>query len=328
MKSLLVSLTFGILLLIGWPQEKSSEQNLKAIQPDNSVLVNDEGLTFFITSDTHYGKKDSLTLFNAQTIRAMNDLPGIPFPDTIQEKVNKPKGVIVTGDLTEGKKEHWDQFVTHFGLNGKGGILEFPVYEGFGNHDGPIDGPVRSGIKERNKKRKNVTDVSSNGLHYSWDWGNYHFANLNSYPGSEWDPNCEWCHYFKTSFRDPQHSLEFLKKDLEENVGNTEKPVILTFHYGFDDWGYKWWTKDERDAFYDVIKNYNIKAIFYGHTHTVKAHEWRGIPVFCVGSSQKDKSAGDFMVVNIRDDEMIIAQRKLNEWGDVFVVKSTASVAK
>jgi len=52
------------------------------------------------------------------------------------------------------------------------GSFPFLVYEGFRNHDGPTTSNpkslVRREIKERNRKRKNILNISKNGLHYSW----------------------------------------------------------------------------------------------------------------------------------------------------------------
>ncbi len=287
--------------------------------------VKESELTFFILSDTHYGKEENLDLINGKIIDAMNNLPGTAFPNPVLGSVSIPEGVVVTGDLTEGESTQWGQFVDGFGLNGEGKLL-YPVFEGFGNHDGPVDGPVRSAIKKRNKQRKGLLGISANGLHYSWNWKNHHFVNLNLYPGSDWDSSCEWCHYFKESFREAEHSLEFLKKDLATNVGNSSDPIILTFHYGFDEWGSKWWTEAEQNSFYEIIGEYNVKAIFYGHTHTVQAHEWKGIPVFCVGSSQKDNEPGEFMVVKISEEEMVVIERNLNAWGKVYIKKTVQKI--
>jgi cytolysin (calcineurin-like family phosphatase) len=105
-------------------------------------------------------------------------------------------------------------------------------------------------------------------LYSSWGKNKFHFINLNNYSGNIWDSSCEWCQYFKIGFQEPSNSLDFLKEDLENSVGNSGRSVILFFHYGFDDWKNKWWTKQEQDAFYEVVKAYNILAISHGHTHS------------------------------------------------------------
>lgn len=279
-------------------------------------------LTFIIASDTHYGKNAYVDSFNKATINAMNRMPGIDYPDSIGGTVDTPLGVVISGDLTEnGKKESFLEFIDHFGLNGNKKLL-YPVYEGFGNHDGNKNGYVRNTIKIRNLQRKQLSTISADSLHYSWNWGDIHFVNLNSYPANKWDSNCEWCHYFKESFREPEFSLDYLIKDLEEQVGITGKPVVLFFHYGFDVWGNKWWTVQEQDKFYNVIKDYNIKAIFHGHTHEVDHYFWNDIPIWCVGSTQKDEGPGEFLVVNIKSEKMVVGIREINRWKSFYIIEN------
>jgi cytolysin (calcineurin-like family phosphatase) len=276
--------------------------------------------TFLIASDTHYGAHDSVGAFNREIIRAMNELPGTPYPPGIGGTVQVPLGLLLTGDLTEdGLAPEWEAFVADYGLHGER-LLAYPVFEGFGNHDGPVDGLVRSGIRHRNRERPGVTNVSEHGLHYSWTWGDVHFVSLNSYPSYEWDPECEWCHYFTRSFREPEESLQFLEEDLRQRVGDSGRQVVLYFHYGFDDWGRIWWTDRERDDFYEVIREYDVLAIFHGHSHSIQFAEWRGIPVFCVGSTQKEAGPGEFMVVQVTADSLYVAERSVSGWGESSVL--------
>ncbi|MBU88380.1 MAG: hypothetical protein CL722_05285 [Chloroflexi bacterium] len=289
---------------------------------------NAEDLTFFIASDTHYGKNKYVGSFNIEIINAMNEVPGMYYPDSIGGNVDIPFGVVICGDLTEnGKKESFVEFIDHYGLNGNKKLL-YPVYEGFGNHDGNKNGYVRNAIKIRNLQRKLLGTISPDSLHYSWNWGDIHFVNLNSYPANIWDPNCEWCHYFKDSFREPQFSLDYLKNDLEQQVGITGKPVVLFFHYGFDEWGKKWWTVQDQDTFYNVIKDYNIKGIFHGHTHEVDHYYWKGTPVWCVGSTQKDEGPGEFLTVNITSEKMVVGIREINRWKSFYIIGNNKNGGK
>lgn len=284
-------------------------------------------ITFFVASDLHFGQNENTAEVNQIVAAEMASLPGTLYPDS-SEKVDSPEWISLTGDLTEdGKPEEWDDFTSVFGLNGEG-AFPFLIYEGFGNHDGPTSAhpvsPVRNGIKTRNLKRNKIRNISKNGLHYSWSRQGIYFANLNSYPGNEWDPECGWCHFFQDGFREPAFSLDFLKKDLEESVGDS---VVLSFHYGLggeETFSYLWWTSKEKDAFYEVIKDYNVIAIFVGHEHAVKHYQWRGIPVLSAGSTQKTKddseldTPGQFMVVRITEDQMYVAERRKGKWGEVF----------
>lgn len=135
-------------------------------------------------------------------------------------------------------------------LTGTEGKLNFPVYETFGNHDGGPKSLVRTAIKERNRGRAGLTEVSENGLHYSWDWNNIHIVSLGISPGTTKRPY------------DPEHSSEFAAKDLAKHVGRSGRPVILLHHFGFDK-GHSlgWWPEEWRTAYYDLIKDYNAIAI-------------------------------------------------------------------
>ena len=251
----------------------------------------------------------------------MVSLPGTAYPDTTL-KVAKPEWVAFTGDISDhARKEEWDRFTSIFGLNGEG-YFPFLVYEGFGNHDGPTstnpESYIRNGVKERNLKRKGIENISDNGLHYSWNREGIHFVNLNSYPGNKWDPECGWCHYFHDGFREAAFSLDFLKKDLKESVGDSGKPVILFFHYGLTGWSNEWWTPAEQESFYNAIKDYNVIAIFHGHEHVVNHYEWKNIAVWCVGSTHKSAKTGEYLVVHITNNQLFVAVRKRSEWDKVF----------
>lgn len=171
------------------------------------------------------------------------------------------------------------------------------------------------GIMERNKHRTRITNVSENGLHYSFDWGDYHFVSLGSYPANGWDSTCGWCHYFKNGFRDPQNSLAFLQQDLAK-YANSRTKVVMYFHYGWDDFSKLWWTEKEQDNFYNVIKNYNFACIFSGHDHATGYRTWKGINVYSAASPQHDQQTGSFLVVQATKDSMYVLEREWNKWGD------------
>lgn len=272
--------------------------------------------SFYVFSDTHLTGDQKRYLINDSMIREANRLYLQDFPDSLSYlKKQKPRGILICGDLTDGATaKQWADFTELYGLNGEN-HLKYPVYENYGNHDGDSVGVVRQGIKERNKIRKKITNVSANGLHYSFDWGNYHFVSLGSYPANGWDATCGWCHYFKKGFRDPQNSLAFLKEDLAKYT-NSRSKVIMYFHYGWDDFSKLWWTEKEQDNFYDVIRNYNIAAIFTGHDHATGYRTWRGINVYSAGSPQHDQQTGSFLMVQASKDSLYVIERVLDQWGN------------
>lgn len=270
---------------------------------------------FCVFSDTHC--LDSLNRFDildsmVQDVNTLskNDL-SIALPSG--KPLAKLKGMLVCGDLTDDGKQHqWDDFQQLFGLYGDQ-RLGIPVYETFGNHDGNIDGIVRNGIKNRNMKRPSVK-VSADSLFYSWNWEKFHFVSLGIYPGNGWDSTCNWCHYFKTSFRDPQNSLSFLESDLKTVPQN--RRVVLFFHYGWDEFSKLWWTEAEQDRLYNIISSYNIAAIFTGHNHATGYMNWRGIDIYSSGSPQRNHGTGSFLIVQVEKDSLFIQERQLGKWGN------------
>jgi len=79
-------------------------------------------------------------------------------------------------------------------------------------------------------------------------------------------------------------NLKFLKKNLPKSKND---PIIIFYHYNTVDEPYSdWWEQKEKDAFYKVIKDYNIIAIINGHYHVTYEKEWRGFRIFNGGGSQ------------------------------------------
>jgi cytolysin (calcineurin-like family phosphatase) len=279
-------------------------------------------VTFFVASDLHYGQEQlkNNEKGNKKAIALMNNLPGAAFPDTDFGAVEKPRGVLVTGDLTDsGSSVNYDgKYLGIHVFDGfdddypvKGGVgahVHYPVFEGYGNHDvqKQTGDAVIKGIASRNANRGTPVNVSGNGLHYSWDWDDVHFVNLNAYAGGAGDA---------------RDSLTFLQKDLAARVGDSGKPVVIMQHYGFDKFSTedRWWKQAERDAFYDVIKKYNVAAIFTGHDHLCHRILWNGIPDFVAPRAKGDKGVDGIFAVRILDKKMIVAQRRLDgTWGNVW----------
>ena len=79
---------------------------------------------------------------NRIVVEDINHLPGsVQWPDAMGGgTVEEPVGVIMTGDLVDRGPEaigypQWTNYTNLFGLTGEG-LLNYPVYEGYGNHDG------------------------------------------------------------------------------------------------------------------------------------------------------------------------------------------------
>ncbi len=271
---------------------------------------------FLVASDLHYNGTIERSIILDSAITKMNQASLIPFLNQSKKSLN-PFGVFITGDITEsGRKEEWAQFENSFGINADKKLM-MPVFETFGNHDGSVGGVVREAIKLRNLARNTNRKTSQNNLHYSFNKGGIHFAVLGSYPGNIWDPECDWCKYFNNSFHVAEMSLEFLKKDLEQNLDYENQPVILLFHYGWDNFSLLWWTEKEQEDFYEVIKNANITGIFHGHNHSVGHYIWKDIDIWSAGSPQTENGVGVFLGVKITNDSITVSSFNQDQWEPV-----------
>lgn len=256
-------------------------------------------VSFFLVGDTHYcADEESPERMNpvssavtSRLIDWLNKLPGTRFPESLGGGViDDPHGVIHAGDLIDSgdkngnkfeamQRTEWAAFTADWGLDGNDGKLRWPVREVHGNHDSPHGkGIVIDAIIARNRKRRDLVNVSGNGLHYSWDWAGVHFINLGIVVGE-----------VKTVLRKrryaPMESLEFLVADLAENVGRSGRPVVITHHV--DMMRYAAETTEEKvvhcewdyadvRAYHEAIKDFKVAAILYGHTHARNIFRWNG----------------------------------------------------
>jgi len=252
-------------------------------------------VTFLVTSDSQYlaGTNEEHNARNQATVREMNAITDRRWPAKFgAEAVGRPRGVVVVGDLVEhaGWEGEWKRFVADFGLDGTDGVLKYPVFEGWGNHDGPAE---QAQIKKRNEarlKKKLIQHVSENGLHYSWDWDDVHFVQLNLYPANR-----------AAGRNDPQLSLDFLKAELAQNVGRSGRPVVLLHHYDLQN--FKWWSREEMAAYREAIKPYNVLLICHGHTG-LGVYTWNNYDIINAGQTENG-----FFVVQITDKHLRFAYR-------------------
>jgi hypothetical protein len=104
-----------------------------------------------------------------------------------------------------------------------------------------------------------------------------HFINLGIVVGSNKDKD-------NPRRYNPLGSLEFLQDDLQKNVGESGRPVVITHHIDVQRYstacdadpknaGKEWHPCDAR-AFHKAIAKYNVVAILYGHTHARNVLKW------------------------------------------------------
>ena len=267
-------------------------------------------ITFFVGSDLHYGYASGTLIasqFCAGVLDRMNALPGQLYPATVGGGVvDPPRAVLLLGDLTNwGLAEEWAALTNDWGLNGER-RLSFPVYEGYGNHDfHDLWSSILEWLKARNPLRTGLSNISSNGYHYSWDWDFLHLVCLNLFPGNE--PGST------SRMHDPKRSLEFLSDDLATRVGNSGRPVVLCHHYGLDPGNSgHWWSDQQREDYFNVIKDYNVIIILGGHSHGFGPVNWRGIDTLNVGTIGL---YGDYCVAHVTKTNLVLLERTwTNTW--------------
>jgi len=285
-------------------------------------------VTFIVTSDVHYDafENEDRNERVSQTLRHINVVTNLDWPESLGGgRIQRPRGVLVLGDVIDDgdrvvngrnqSREQYDWFLGDFGLDGTDGLLQFPVFETWGNHDGPPEGKEKNGfsfqaqLKKRNKLRQQkgwLSNLSANGLHYSFDWDDVHFVMLGIYPADEQNPLVK---RYSPVWHDPQGALTFLKEDLARCVGTSGRPVVLASHCGFDT---DWWHTNDWRAVYEAAKQYNVILYFYGHTGT-GLKQWapagETLRWQCVNTGQTEKG---FFVVQISGRQIRLAYRMKN----------------
>ncbi len=251
---------------------------------------NSPSLAFFVISDTHFlADKASPTKLLGRSeeicgrlVDTLNGLAGTEISSAAGGgRVHEIAGVIHAGDVIDTGDKAGDvqdqmqqtelaKFTEEYGLTGREGRLKYPIYEIAGNHDAPQGtGYFIDAIKKRNPQRSGVTNVSENGVHYSWDWAGVHFINLGlivgAYSGVE-----------RRRRYAALDSLAFLQDDLQKHVGDSKRPVVLTHHVDLARYAVdcdptapadsKEWDPCDVHEYYEAIKLANVVGIFYGHT--------------------------------------------------------------
>lgn len=276
----------------------------------------DSPVAFLMISDTHVlaDAADTSQLdarcvaVTSRFVDRLNMLAGTVIPESAGGgKVRELRGVIHGGDCIdtgdkprlEMQRTEWAGFEDFYGLTGRDGRLQLPLYEVHGNHDSPRgDGYAVQRIRARNSDRVGLSAVSEHGLHYSWDWGPVHFVNLGIVVGEVSEPARQRRYA-------PLGSLQFLQADLQKCVGNSGRPIVVTHHIDVLRYsqplpvetakaeGMEWDPADVR-AYYEALRGYRVAGVLYGHTHGRNIFWWdgtskaakSGIPTFnCDNSS-------------------------------------------
>lgn len=249
-------------------------------------------LTFIVASDTHVGFAASEAgvdgglrepvsdpaesdRINLRQIRDMNSMSGRALPGELGGKVGVPRGVLISGDLTEnGEPWQWRHFVKLYGLDGHDGELHFPVFEAYGNHDKHHSWYTLDRITERHGAPR-----------YAFDWDDLRVVNLGEAPDDE--------------------ALAFLSADLTR-VGK-ERPVVIYFHFPLrGPWSDNNWFGEGRYRadLARVLFGYNVVGLFHGHYHASGRYQWEGVDVYNVGATKHEQWS--FAVVHVTDTRFTV----------------------
>jgi len=158
--------------------------------------------------------------------------------------LHAPDIVIFSGDLTNGGSFSQFRKLRQIFLN-----LDAPIITCPGNHD-------HYSISNYYKYVNPVLD-------YSYDLGQYHFVSLNS------GPDVSGTH---EGLGLTNSQISFLTSDLSSNAGKTF--IVFLHHPVFYD--SKSTISQNKDAFINACKNYNVKMVLSGHVHGSSVYDSNG----------------------------------------------------
>jgi len=177
--------------------------------------------------------------------------------------------VIMPGDMAGGygKKSDTEAFKS---------IWYYPIKEAFKKYGGNIwvgvgnhDCYWSSLFEPKPTKMLRFLKDEYGSYLYSFYIGNVLFINLGLHPAIKPSEVAE-----KSSVKELGQSMEFLKKTLSD-VKDKNTPIVIFFHYPTQGSYSDWWPQEDKDAFYNTIKNYNVILILAGHSHGGTIYKFR-----------------------------------------------------
>jgi hypothetical protein len=127
-------------------------------------------------------------------------------------------------------------------------------------------------------------------------------------------------------WNDPKNALTFLRRDLAEEVGQSDRPVILFWHYGLRVWGLeKWWTEEDLATLKSALAGYDVVLILHGQEHRCERYEWAGYDIvmgpapYSPGEGPDAESTPKgFLVLRATPDSLQMAHHGPRGWEDTW----------
>jgi 3',5'-cyclic AMP phosphodiesterase CpdA len=228
-----------------------SQTRPRAISVINKI---DGNFSFVHIADFHIGDIRGLTE-NPQ------EIIGWKAPRKIIEEINllNPDFVIISGDLTFGQLYPFEYFFEYKKCYEILQEFQVPTYLCPGNHDGYVQ-TGQDGFL--------FWEKYFGPLYYSFDYGNYHFLNINSYDWDKIDRLGFSFLVFNWGGSVKIDQLNWIQQDLQDHqdmntcINIHHNPIWDTTSESLLRKGYH-----NRDELLDLIYNYQVDAIFAGHVH-------------------------------------------------------------
>ncbi|WP_433957870.1 metallophosphoesterase [Cytobacillus horneckiae] len=213
--------------------------NLESAEASSKLgLHKKSDLVFPVISDVHILKSGTTDLQKwSSALHQLNEL------------VPKQDALVVVGDLTEyGYVEEYDRFMSIYNIKKQPKAVSMIA---IGNHD------YWNGLSEIDSQKRFIDKTGMESIYYHKVVKGYHFIVLGTEDG-------------KTEGTFSVKQIEWLGEQLKlANADDPKKPIFVFHHQPIKGtiYGSEWGFSENRDHFYDTLKEYPQVITFSGHTH-------------------------------------------------------------